>query len=87
MANDLTANPWYIDTTGFIWQGRVYINDLIWSNATPGDALVITDINGNFIVNTVANAGTETFYFGKMGWVTGLVVVTLTGNLSVFINK
>ena len=87
MPNDLTANPWFVDTPATIWPGRVYIKDLIWNKPTVGATLIVTDINGNTVLNTVANTDAM-FYFGNMGWITGLVVVTMSsGALSIFINK
>lgn len=88
MANNVTANPWFLDTVGTIWPGKVYIKELLWGKPTAGSALLITDINGNDIINTNANASDPSQSFGTLGWVNGFVVVTLaTGNLSVFINK
>lgn len=88
MANNIGANPWYLDTVGTIWPGKVYIKELIWNKPTAGDALVIKDINGNTIINTVANANDPMFAFGALSWVNGFVVVTLaSGTLSVFITK
>lgn len=88
MANNLTANPWYLDTVSTIWTGNMYIKELIWNKPTAGTMLVITDIHGNTIINTVANAQDPMFSFGTLGWVSGFVVVTLaSGTLSVFINK
>jgi hypothetical protein len=88
MANNESANPWYIDTVGFSWTGRVYIKQLIWNKPTGGSALVILDENGNEIINTLANTADPMFSFGNLGWVNGFNVTTLaSGTLSVFINK
>lgn len=90
MANNFSANPWYIDTPGVgaEWHGRVYIKDLIWNKPTAGTALIILDDNGNTILNTVANTNDPMFSFGTLGWVTGIHVTTLaSGTLSFFINK
>lgn len=88
MANNESANPWYLDTVGFKWTGRVYIKELIWNKPTAGTALIILDENGNTIINTVANTNDPMFAFGTLGWVNGFNVTTLaSGTLSVFINK
>ena len=88
MANNITANPWYIDTVGIVWHGKVYIKELIWNKPTAGDALIIIDDNGNTIINTVANAADPMFAFGTLSWVNGFHVTTMaSGTLSVFITK
>ena len=90
MANNISANPWTVDTasTALVWAGRIYIKELIWNKATAGTALVIKDQNGNVIIDTVANAADPMFAFGTLGWVNGMAVTTLaSGTLSVFINK
>ena len=48
MANDLTKNPWVLDTASStsIWDGPVYINKIDWVPAAANDDLVITDKNG-----------------------------------------
>lgn len=88
MANNISANPWYLDTVGAIWKGNVYIKELIWNKPTAGSALVILDQNGNTILNTVANANDPMFSFGTLATVNGFTIMTLaSGTLSVFINK
>jgi hypothetical protein len=88
MANNQSANPWYVDTVGFSWTGRVYIKELVWNKPTAGTNLVIVDQNGNTILNATANAQDPQQSFGSLGWVNGLHVTTLaSGVLSIFINK
>jgi hypothetical protein len=88
MANNISANPWYLDTVGSIWHGRVYLKNIIWNKPTAGTALIILDDNGNTIINTVANTNDPMFDFGNLGWVNGFNLTTLaSGTLSVFINK
>lgn len=90
MANNISANPWFIDTpsTAVIWTGKVYIKELIWNKPTAGATLIILDQNGNTIINTVANASDPMFAFGTLSWVNGFVVTTMSsGDLSVFITK
>lgn len=88
MANDISGNPWHIDTTGVIWHGNVYIKQLLWNKPTAGQALKIVDDAGRIIIDTVANASDPMFDFGNMSWVNGFNLVTLAGGtLSVFINK
>ncbi len=88
MANNISANPWNLTTVGTIWPGRLYIKELLWNEPTAGSALLVTDINGNIIINTVANASDPMYSFGSLGWINGFVIVTMaSGSLSVFINK
>jgi len=82
MANDLSANPWKIDTpgAGVIYAFPVKIKNIIWANFTTiADTLLIQDVNGKDIVNAVvANTSQGMMSFGDMGWVRGLKVITLT---------
>lgn len=88
MANNITGNPWFIDTTGIIWHGNVYVKTIVWNRPTAGDALKIVDDAGRTILDTVANTNDPMFDFGTMSWVGGFNVVTLaSGVLTVFINK
>jgi hypothetical protein len=82
MANDISANPWKIDTpgAGVIYAFPVKITNIIWANfTTAADALVMTDVNGKVIVNAlVATTSQGMMSFGGMGWVRGLIVSSLT---------
>jgi hypothetical protein len=88
MANNISGNPWYIDTPGVIWHGLVYIKNIVWNKPAAGNALVILDDAGRTILNTVANTNDPMFDFGNLSIVNGFNVTTLAGGtLSVFINK
>ena len=88
MANNITGNPWFVDTPGVIWHGNVYLKEIVWNKPTAGSALKIVDDAGRTILDTVANASDPMQDFGTMSWVSGFNVVTLaTGVLTVFINK
>lgn len=88
MANNVSANPWYLDTVGVVWHGKVYIKELIWNKPAAGNALIILDDNGNTILNTVANAADPMFAFGTLSLVNGFNLTVLGGGtLSVFITK
>jgi hypothetical protein len=88
MANNISANPWYLDTVGVIWHGRIYIKELLWNKPTAGTALILVDDYGNTIINTIANASDPSQSFGSLGWINGMTLTTLgSGTLSVFINK
>lgn len=88
MANDISGNPWKLDTVGVIWHGNVYIKDIVWNRPTAGGALKIVDDAGRTIIDTVANASDPMFEFGTLSWINGFNLVTLgSGILTVFINK
>jgi hypothetical protein len=82
LANDISANPWKIDTASasVIYKGPVKIDNVVWSDyTTTGDTLVITNAAGKQIIKAVI--GTEIanqWTFGKIGWVEGLIVSSLT---------
>jgi hypothetical protein len=81
MANNIGANPWKIDTTPFSYSAPVKIDNIVWADAAAGDVLLITDINGNPIIEATAPTGYVggNWSFGKIGWTRGLVLPT-TGN-------
>jgi hypothetical protein len=88
MANNITGNPWYLDTVGVIWHGNVYVKNIIWNKPTAGTALIILDDAGRTILNTVANTNDPMFDFGQFSWVNGFNLATLaSGTLSVVIQK
>jgi hypothetical protein len=88
MANDTSGVTWFIDTPGTIWTQRVYIKSILWNSPTAGATLLITDIQGRDLVNTVANAADPMFEFSTQTWQNGFVVVTMSsGTLQVVANK
>ena len=83
MANDLSANPWKIDTpgAGVIYAFPIKIVNLVWANfTTTGDQLIVQDLNGKDIINALVTTSLSTgpMPFGAMGWVRGLKVTTMT---------
>ncbi len=60
MANDLTANPYIIDTAATITEGLIHINRITWKEpGTEGDDLTLTDGADNVIEDVNAlNVGT-----------------------------
>lgn len=80
MANQLTVNPWVLDTVmAAPYKPYVNIRDITWTDqVAAGDALVIKDGNGNIIVDAKASAANVYERFGKIGWVNGLQLTTLT---------
>lgn len=93
MANDLSANPWKIDTAGagVIYGFQMKITNIIWADYTLATAqtLVIQDLNGKQIIKMVTAATQTTaapLQTGFIGWVRGLIVPTLgSGEVSIFV--
>ena len=94
MANDLTGQVWYIDTPMTVedptWKNcNIYIYALNWSNiVAAGDRLTVKDRVGRVIYDVTADAAKENVNLPHLGWVQGVVVVTLTsGNVQIMVNK
>ena len=77
MANDVTSNPWRIDTVPFSYAFRVKITNLNITDCTDGDHITIKDINGKIIVDFTAHTDGDLDYrIGGLLWVNGVVVTT-----------
>jgi hypothetical protein len=83
MANDISANPWKIDTpgAGAIYAFPIKIDNIVWANEAAAATLLITDVNGKTIVSATASTNSSDNHFGKIGWVRGLIVPTLSGGV------
>lgn len=82
MANDLSANPWRLDTSvtpGPLYNAPVKIDNIVWADAAPSQTLTINDVNGKEIITASTPAGFTggTWNFGKIGWVRGIGTVTV----------
>ncbi len=78
MANDITGNPWKLDTPGVITTSGVHIKNLIWTNGATGNTCVLLDNAGRDVARATYTAqGTVVFF--EMKWVQGLNLTTLTG--------
>jgi hypothetical protein len=76
MANDITSNPWQINTVPFSYPYRVYIANLNITNAAATDTVLIKDNNGKTILSWTADASQTSYRPGKIGWVNGVVITT-----------
>jgi hypothetical protein len=92
MANDISANPWKIDTAGAgtIYAFPVRIGNINWSNYSLGvsQTCQVQDVNGKDILLAVTGTGTQMqpTNTGVIGWVRGLKVTTLgSGELTITI--
>jgi len=86
VANDVSSNPIRLDTSGasVLWPVMTKIVNIVWTNYTPGTALVATvqDSNGKDLLNAaIPSAQTimTPIQTGFVGWVRGLKLTTLSG--------
>ena len=88
MANDISSNPWFLDTTGTIYEYKVKIKRLVWSEqVTAGDILLVEDINSKTIVSSKAYAANFAQEFAYDGWFNGFKLVTLgSGVVAVYLS-
>jgi hypothetical protein len=64
-----------------IYAFPVKIVNVIWANyTTTADAFVLRDLNGKDIINALVTTNISTGFqsFGGMGWVRGIILLTLT---------
>lgn len=85
MANTISTNPWRIDTLPFSYPYRTKLTGVQWTDQTSaGDHLVVTDTNGNTIIDSRAQTPNYQQSFLNILWVDGFVVTVLdSGVLSV----
>lgn len=59
MADDLTSNPWVIDTAGSKYSREVHIDRISWKNATTlNHTVLIVDGSGKTIFEDFASGAT-----------------------------
>lgn len=76
MANNITGNPWKLDSTGTVSTAQTYVRNIMWLNGAG--SLVIVDSTGRDIVRDVWTAENEHNY-GPIQWVSGMSVTTIGG--------
>ena len=76
MANSIGGAVWRIDTAPFSsgTVTRVKISNLNVGDSTAGDHVVITELNGNPLVDFVSN-GAE-YRVATLGWVNGIKIAS-----------
>ena len=88
MANNLTDNPWMIDSTGVLTTDDVPIKHLRWVGATTaGHAALINDKNGREVWKSVASGANyvEDSLSENQRFFHGLTVATLaSGTLELY---
>lgn len=82
MANDISGNPWSLDTMGTIATFPVYIKNISWQPEnnqafTGAENLVILDNQGRVIINTSSNTTNDVMDFGALQWVQGFRVIQI----------
>jgi hypothetical protein len=93
MANDLTGNPWKVDTASAtaIWSGNVWIKRLVWHEpTTSGHTLSITDAAGRVVWAKTALAGGSglDYELDLETIVGGLIIPTITsGTLYIYLDQ
>lgn len=78
MANDISSNPWRLDTPTdtplATWE--IKIDNIVWADTAGATAssMTITQANGKVIIDATAPASetTQGVSYGKVGWVKGL---------------
>lgn len=88
MANDISANPWKLDTpgAGVIYAFPVKIKNIVWANYAAAATLVLQDVNGKDIINATAPGVGQSWNFGEFNWVRGIKMPTLSsGELTIAI--
>lgn len=80
MANDLTADPWIVDTAGagVLSTNKIYIKSVRWvGGTTAGHTAVIHDQKSNIIWSSVASGANYVESEIIEQWIDGLIVPTL----------
>ena len=78
MANDITGNPWVIDTAGGIFSGEVRIDRVAWKNATTlNHTVLIQDAAGHTIFEDFASGATYNTSEPRGRVYVGVTVTTL----------
>jgi len=78
MANDLTGNPWVIDTAGALTSLEVRIDRIAWKNATTlNHTVLIVDGSGKMIFEDFASGATYNTSEPRGRTYSGVTVSTL----------
>lgn len=80
IANNISGNPWTIDTAPFSYPWPVKIDNIMWGNAQASETLQITDTIGRDLADiaTPATWAGGVWTTGKLGWSNrGINITTL----------
>lgn len=88
MANNITGNPWVLDTVGNVWylQSNIRILNIEFQDyINDADTCELQDNAGRVVWSGNGNADLSTVRSGDCGWIRGLVLTVLTnGKVRVF---
>ena len=87
MANNISGNPWYLDTTGIIFKMRFKFDGGTWNAAAASAVLLMVDNTGRIVFSAIFPTDLTPVQIPKMGWVNGLTVTTITGNVTIFVGN
>ena len=85
MANDITGNPWLVDTPGVIYEQRFKFDDGIWGNAAAGSRLTFLDGTGRTVLDVVYPTDLSTVSLPKLGWINGLICTAINGSCTLYV--
>jgi len=80
--NDVSANPWVLDTPGpaLLWPAQVKVEHFEFVNyAAQGNQAIIQGFDGKIKWSVTGAADLEEVRSAKVGWINGLVMPTLQG--------
>lgn len=79
MANTTSQNPWQLDTVGAVYSNWVKLEQVELVQYTADtDFAILKDKNGKIVAILNGAADFSTVRTGKIGWVNGLTLDTLT---------
>ena len=86
MSDDLTSNPWVVDTTGTKTSAEIRISRIAWKNATTlNHTVLVVDGNGKTIFEDFASGATYNVSEPIGRVYTGLAVSTInSGKLYIY---
>jgi hypothetical protein len=88
MANSVTGNPIYIDSTGTLFTQRFKLDGGIWNDAAATNTLVLYDNTGRIIFSATFPTNLEPVPIPKIGWVNGLVCTAIGGgNATIYVGN
>jgi hypothetical protein len=74
LANDIKTGVWYINTAPFAYVGPVKIANLNITDCTAADHVIITNTNGDIIVDFTATTDELQYRIGWLGWQNGITI-------------
>lgn len=79
MANNITGNPWYIDTAGTLTTSRYKFSGGTWNGAAANATLQLNDNSGRVVFKATFPTSLDPIQIPNLGWVNGLICATISG--------